>query len=317
MKAGIYTDIDEARYHADPCDAPSLSSSIIKIVDKESPGHAWWQHPRLRSGKALELERSSRSQGMGTVLHALLLGKGRTLAVLPYDDFRSKAAQTARDAAIAAGETPILEKKMAEAEAVAAVVAPRIAASRVGHLIGPDRGDAEVTGIWQERNDVWCRMRLDWLPTVARDGGHITVLDLKTTEGSANAGEWQRTMFEFGGDIQAAFYSRGLKHLIPNVRTVDFVFIVVEQNPPNAVSLCRVSGETFEMASETVDAAIATWGACLARGTALEHWPFYDDEIAAIDPPIYRKQAAELRRMRMLNRLREWQGIGAERTAAE
>jgi hypothetical protein len=315
MKTGIYTDVDEKAYHSDPCDAPSLSSSIIKILDKESPGHAWWEHPKLRPGKALELEQSTKTQGMGTVLHKLILGKGRAIKVLNFDDFRTNAAKAGRDAAIERGETPILAKKMEEAEEVAEAVRPRIAASRVGHLIGPDLGDAEVTGIWQESNGIWCRMRLDWLPTVARDGGHITVIDLKTTEQSANAADWQRTMFDFGGDIQSAFYSRGLRKLIPGVRSVDFVFVVVEQNPPNAVSLCRVSGETEEMASETVDAAIKTWGACLARGTALEHWPFYEDEITAIDPPIYRKTAAEMRRMRMLNRLAEWQRPTA--TAAE
>lgn len=316
MKAGLYIDVDEKAYHTDPCDAPSLSSSIIKILDKESPGHAWWEHPRLRPGKALELEQSTKTQGMGTVLHKLILGRGRAIKVLNFDDFRTNAAKAARDAAIERGETPILAKKFEEAEAVAEIVRPRIAGSRIGHLIGPDLGDAEVTGIWQEGNGIWCRMRLDWLPTVARSGGHITVIDLKTTEASANAAEWQRTMFEFGGDIQSAFYSRGLRKLIPDVRSVDFVFVVVEQNPPNAVSLCRISGETFEMASDTVDAAIKTWGACLARGTALEHWPFYEDEITAIDPPIYRKAAAEMRRMRMLNRLREWQGINAARPAA-
>lgn len=316
MKAGIHTAVDEKTYHSDPCDAPSLSSSIIKILDKESPGHAWWEHPRLRAGKALELEQPGKAQGMGTILHKLILGRGRTIKVLNFDNYRKDAAKAARDAALDRGETPILAHEMDEAEDVAANVRPRIAASKVGHLIGPDLGDAEVTGIWQESNGIWCRMRLDWLPTVARDGGHITVVDLKTTEQSANAADWQRTMFDFGGDIQAAFYSRGLKHLIPGVRTVDFVFVVVEQNPPNAISLCRVSGETFEMASETVDAAIKTWGACLARGTALEHWPFYEDDITSIDPPIYRKTAAEMRRMRMLNRLREWQGTNAARNAA-
>lgn len=304
---GLYTDIDEKSYHGDPCPAPSLSSSIIKILDRQSPGHAWWEHPRLRPSKALEIEQGSRTQGMGTVLHKLILGKGRPIKVLAFDDFRTGAAKAARDAALDRGEAPILSKHYEAAEEVAEVARRRIAASKIGHLIGPDQGDAEVTGIWRESNGVWCRMRLDWLPTVARDGGHITVVDLKTTEQSANAPDWQRTMFDFGGDIQSAFYTRGLKALIPNVRSVEFIFVVIEQHAPNGVALCKASGETFEDAAETVGVAIRTWGACLARGTKLDDWPLYENEIVDIDPPIWRKAASEMRRMRMLHRIAEWQ----------
>ena len=304
---GLYTDVDEKTYHSDPCPAPSLSSSIIKVLDRQSPGHAWWEHPRLRPGKALEIEQSTRTQGTGTVLHKLILGRGRPIKVLHFDDFRTNAAKAARDTAIANGETPILEKHYEAAEEVAERARARISASRVGHLIGPDKGDAEVTGVWQERNGIWCRMRLDWLPHEAREGGHITVIDLKTTEQSANAMDWQRTLFDFGGDIQSAFYTRGLKALIPNVRSVQFVFVVIEQHAPNGVALCKASGETFEDARETVDVAIRTWGACLARGTKLDDWPLYENEIVDIDPPVWRKTAAEMRRMRMLNRMAEWQ----------
>ncbi len=114
-------------------------------------------------------------------------------------------------------------------------------------------------------------------------------------------------MFDFGGDIQAAFYERGLRKLIPNVRTVDFRFVVIEQTPPYALSLCRISNEALEYAKDTVGLAIRTWGELLKRGTNLEDWPFYDTETAVIDPPFWRAAGGELLRMRMLNRMAEWQ----------
>ena len=43
------------------------------------------------------------------------------------------------------------------------------------------------------------------------------------------------------------------------------------------------------------------------RGTALEHWPFYEGEIADIDPPVWRSMASELAQLRMKNRLAHWQ----------
>jgi hypothetical protein len=150
-------------------------------------------------------------------------------------------------------------------------------------------------------------MRIDWLPRNVRDGGHIIVPDLKSTGQSANPSEWQRTMFDFGGDIQAAFYERGLRRLIPDIRTVDFRFVVIEQDPPYAISMCRCSGETLEHARDSVDLAIKAFAECLKRGRSLEHWPFYDTEVAVIDPPAWRAAGGELLRMRMADRIRHWQ----------
>ena len=41
LAQGIYTDISAARYHADPAQEPSLSSSIAKIIVTETPRLAW------------------------------------------------------------------------------------------------------------------------------------------------------------------------------------------------------------------------------------------------------------------------------------
>src|SRR5260221_5320495 len=43
---GLY-DIADADYHADCCAVPSLSSSIVKLLDQQTPLHAWQAHPRL------------------------------------------------------------------------------------------------------------------------------------------------------------------------------------------------------------------------------------------------------------------------------
>ena len=304
---GIYTDIDEKTYHGDPCPTPSLSASVARVLFRQSPGHAWWAHPRLNRSKALEIEQSTKTQGMGSALHKLILGKGRPIKVLRYDNFLTNAAKAARDAAVAAGETPLLGKDMERAEVIAEAASRAIATKTVAPLFGADNGDAEVTLAWQEHNGIWCRSRIDWLPHVARQGGHITVLDLKTTGKSAHEDEWQKSLFDFGGDIQSAFYSRGLKRLIPGVRGVDFLFVVIEQEEPYAVNVCRVGNEALEYAHETVDLAIREWGECLKRGTALEHWPFYGDDVATIDPPVWRAAGGELLRLRMKSRIARWQ----------
>lgn len=305
---GFHFDVPERVYHGDPLPTPSLSSSVAKTLQNESPGHAWWAHPRLNRAKALEVEKSTKTQGMGTALHRLILGKGRPLKVLNFDDYKTKAAREARDAAEAEGLTPLLAKDMDKANEVAEAAKRQLAHTDVAPLFADDAGDAEVTGAWQEANGIWCRMRIDWLPKIVMEGGHVTVVDLKTTGDSANPSEWSRKMFDFGGDIQTAFYERGLRKLVPSIKTVDFRFVVIEQNAPFAISLCRVGNQALEEARETVDLAVKMWGSCLERGTALEHWPFYDTESThVIDPPVWRSQGGELLRMRMQNRMAAWQ----------
>lgn len=304
-KPGFYSAVPEAEYHGDPCPVPSLSSSVTKILLNQTPGHAWWAHPRLNRSKALEVEQSTKAQQAGGVLHHLILGQGKPYRVLNFKDYRTNDAKAARDKAIEDGDTPILMHEHEAAELTATNAKKRIAASSLADVFA--EGEAEVTGVWQEDNGIWCRMRIDWLPDSARDGGHIIVPDLKTTGQSAHPAEWQRTMFDFGGDIQAAFYERGLRKLIPGVKSVEFPFVVIEQEEPNAVSFCKVGNEALEHAHETVALAIDAWGQLLKKGTQLEHWPFYADEIEVIDPPVWRSMAGELLRMRMGNRIREWQ----------
>lgn len=46
IDVGVH-DLDESTYHADPCAAPSLSSSIAKVLLFKSPLHARYCHPKL------------------------------------------------------------------------------------------------------------------------------------------------------------------------------------------------------------------------------------------------------------------------------
>ncbi len=300
---GIYLDVPERIYHQDPCPSPSLSASIANVLVEESPGHAWHRHPRLNTRR--EAEAPTKAQNFGTALHKLVLGKGRPLKIINADDYRTNAAKDARDKAIANDEVPLLNKEIDAAEECAEVVRRRLIGTPAEPFLG--EGDAEVTIAWKERNGIWCRSRIDWLPESARQGGHVTVLDLKTTEQSAKAEEWQRTMFDFGGDVQSEFYKRGLKTVLPNVLSVRFLFVVIEQKPPYAVEVCECSGEASEDAKDSVALAIQTWGLCLARGVNEEAWPMYGQQVVQIDPPTWRKYATEMRRMRLANQMSAWQ----------
>lgn len=312
-KPGLYDEVPDAVYHMDPVGpAPSLSSSIAKLLVTRSPRHAWYENPRLNKAKALEVEAPSRAMDIGTATHKLILGRGRDIVEVAADDYRKDVAKKVRDAARAAGKVPILSHEMANVRILAEAARDQLADTDLAGIL--DDGAAEVTGVWQDTGGIWCRMRLDWLPDSARDGGHITVLDLKTTGGSAHPDDWQRTAFDMGNDFQDAHYRRGLERLIPGVRSVRFVFAVLEQDAPHCLSLNEFGGQAREEASILAELARGLWGECLRRND----WPGYPAETTHIDPPKYRSDRAEIRRLAMLRRMERWQrpledGIGAKR----
>jgi hypothetical protein len=99
-------DCSKEQYHADPTEVPSLSYSVAKILLTESPMHAYYYHPRLGG----HVREQTKAMGKGQVIHKLLLGIGADIVVVRADNFRTKAAQELRDAAIAAGKTRRLSR---------------------------------------------------------------------------------------------------------------------------------------------------------------------------------------------------------------
>jgi hypothetical protein len=295
----IHRHVSEARYHGDPCPEPSLSASLATILVEQSPRHAWFAHPLLNPRPPAEAP--DRAMDRGTVIHKLILGRGRDLEVLQFDDYRKPDARKARDAARPAGKTPLLVADLAAAEATAIAVQEQLAETEVGRLLGD--GIPEATAIRTERNGVWCRARIDFLPAAALDGGHVTLIDSKTTAGSAQPERWATTGFDKGIDVQAAFYARGLRRLVQSMLSVRFIFVVAEQDPPHAVSLVELSGEAEAQGEQAVETAVKTWQAYQQRNK----WPAYPPTPQAIEPRPYRSTFRQFRNSYLLDQLARWQ----------
>ena len=80
---GIHYSMRAAAYHADPCERPSLSSSIAKILLEKTPRHAWTAHPRLNPDFAAKDESKF---DLGTAVHELMLGKGVGYTIIKAAD---------------------------------------------------------------------------------------------------------------------------------------------------------------------------------------------------------------------------------------
>lgn len=272
MKPGIHT-IPSEEYHADPCEAPSLSASLAHLLVNTTPLHAWCAHPRLNPG----FQREEKHEfDLGNVAHLLILeGTSERVRVIEADSWRKKETQEQRDEARAEGFIPLLEKDYERVDAaVSAIRTQLMARSDSPPLFSA--GKPEQTLVWEERG-VWCRARLDWL-----HDDHSAIDDLKTTTRSANPIAWaNRTAWSIGSDIQVAFYLRGMKHLTG--KEPQFRYVLAETAPPFGISVVSLAPTALELGQAKVERALEKWRECLRT----DNWPGYPPEIYYADAPAW------------------------------
>lgn len=253
-------DITPDEYHA----LPHFSSSMAKTLISRSPRHA-----REIRGKP-----PTKEMDFGTVGHRLVLGKGKDYAVLPFDDWRTKAAKESREAARAEGLVPIKHDDFTRAEQLAGTVRTELLARGLEL-----DGESEIAITWEEQTEhgvVLCKAMLDhaWL-----DAGRI--LDLKFTENAAPFAI-ERNAESLGYAIQRAAYVRAITQLRPSLAgKVDFLFAFCETESPFAVNLTRPDGMFREIGDKRWARALATWARCLAEND----WPAYGAGVNQLSAP--------------------------------
>lgn len=279
MKAGIYPHLPSDSYHADPCETPSLSASVAKVLLAQTPAHARLQHPRLSS-----MERDDAAvMDVGRAAHALMLGDPADFVIVEADDWRTKAAKEARDEARAAGKIPMLAARFDQVAAMVAAGRAQLAAHPDAEGVFTSKaGASEVSIFWQDgpaKAPIWCRARVDWLPTVGP-----VVWDYKTTT-SAHPNDWARQTVNLGHDIQAGFYCRGLRKLGWAERPV-FKFVVQEVEPPYALAIHTLDPFWADRAEQMASHAINLWSRCLHN----DSWPGYVGATYHLEMPGYHEK---------------------------
>ncbi len=254
--AGFY-DMPAADYHADPCPDPSLNHTVCKLLIDRSPAHARHAHPRLTPSAAHA--DSAEMIVIGKAAHALLLGRGSALAVMEYDDYRTKAARDARAAAYAQGFTPIKAMDYERAAAMATRAHPYL----MDLMVGP-AWHAEMVAI-ARRESLWLRTMIDASSVNLR-----RLVDYKTTTRSSAPAACANMVRGYA--TQQAFITMILDILHPaGAGRREFTFMFQEQEPPYAVTLHRCDAALMEIASRQVDRAVLKWSMCMS----LNKWPGY------------------------------------------
>lgn len=281
---GLWVGHPEARYHADPAPEPSLSASGAKTLINRSPRAFQWKHPRLRPARLPPIEESTTDQQVfGTVVHKLVLGRGRDVVEVDADDWRSKAAKQERADIHAVGKIAILKAKMAEAKALAREVrAQGVAYDEREGLV------TEAVLVWQDAatdgTPVWCRSMLDVLDLHA---GQID--DLKVTGAELSEAFVVRQIDAMGYDVSMAFYRRGLSRVVPDLAgRIKTRLRFIERNEPFDTFDRDLTEGDLHQADLIVQQAIDRFAACMTAGA----WPGAAANAHGMSIPDWRKRAA-------------------------
>lgn len=273
LQPGIYPDIAPEHYHSDPCAMPSLSSSIAGILIGQSPKHAWLAHPKL-GGKSWA---PSATMDRGSLVHTILLGKGREIVLIEADDFRTKKAKEERDFARANGAIPVLRDDL-----VAANDAAQWTRAEFERLKIRLDGDSEVTVVWVEHADdgtpVTCRGQLDHFVE-----SRAMIYDLKCT-GDGEPQACRRRFVSMGYHIQRAAYVSAISKALPQLAgRVEFEFLFCEMTDPYPVTPIACGGSMRELGHRQWRRAVNMWAKCLREN----HWPSYAESTIYIEAAPY------------------------------
>lgn len=255
-KPGLYPDVPIEVYHGD---LGSLSFSWAKkLLPPSCP--AKFQAERTTDRGFVKHFND------GHAAHTRVLGEGPEIVVIDAKDWRTAAARTARDEALAAGKIPLLPDEDEMTRAMAATVHnhPEAAA-----LLAD--GMAEQSLYWTDPV-TWVRLRTrpDWI--TQRDG-RVVFVDYKTTK-SAAPNIFRAAASDYGYNMQAAFNAAGAREVLEEDE-IRVVFIAQEKEPPYLVSVHEWEHEDIALGDALNRLAIDIFAQCKAE----DYWPGYGDHI--------------------------------------
>lgn len=268
---GLYHDLADEDYRAQT-DWLSVSGAK-KLLPPSCPA-------KFKASLGVEEHRPQFDQGKA--FHAAVLGAGADVVVVDALDWRSKDAREQRDAAYAAGKTPLLIADAAVVESMADAVKNHDTARHL--FVG---GAAEVSAFWvDEQTGVPCKARFDYLPDV-QEGRRLIVPDLKSAV-SADPSEFSRAAARFGYVMQQDWYSDGLRHL-GIAADPAFLFVVVEKEAPHITVVGQfATPEDVALSAAANDKARRLYRDCLAADT----WPGYPG-VTELELPTWHRYALE------------------------
>ena len=258
---GCFVGMDMARYHSQPCDGPSVSSSGLRTIWAESAAHFFAKSSLNPNRKAQD---DSPAFAVGRLAHKLLLegreGLADEFAIRPdrWDSWRTKESQVWRDEQVLAGRTVITEDDLETVTGMAESLG-RHPLVKAGIL----DGKVERSLIWKDaETGIWIKSRPDVIPN-----GSGIVADLKSTV-SVTDDALAKSLASYGYNVQAAVVGMGLEAVL-GLAMEAFALVWVEKADPWCVRVTQLTPDDIERGRLQVRAALRTMARCLDTGV----WP--------------------------------------------
>ncbi|WGH87070.1 PD-(D/E)XK nuclease-like domain-containing protein [Auritidibacter ignavus] len=206
----------------------------------------------------LEHDEHKKEYDVGTLAHALILEGSMDHLIVEVDanDYRTKAAREARDAAYAANKIPVNNAEWAT------MMEPihGMQAAVYHHDIARDllTDHAPEVSLFWEQSGVPMKARID-----ALHEGRKLAVDLKTVR-SARPNDFKRQISDLAYYVQASHYLNGLETVTGD--KYDWLFVAVEKSEPHVVSVHRMSPDALTEGSIRIGHAIDRYKAAQERG---------------------------------------------------
>lgn len=260
---GLVHDLDEATYHAHP----ALSSTEARLLLRKG-GPARY---RYKKDNPPMVEPSPKFD-IGSAVHSKVLGVGYDVVTVDAADWRTKAAQEARDAARAAGQIALLAREVAEVDAIAEAVLAHPTACAL--FTQPGQREASV---FATVDGVPVRGRFDFLPDLTLP--RPVAVDLKTTAGEATPDEFGKAAARYWYDVQESWYLDALE--ATGAGRIDFAYVVVEKEPPYLPAVFQLPLVLRERGVERAKRARDLFRECTAEG----RWPGHPEDVQFVTVP--------------------------------
>jgi hypothetical protein len=259
---GVYDGLSDVDYHADPVPGGSLSSTgARRLLPPSCPAKYRWlaDHPDLTT-RALEL---------GAAAHHLVLGVGRPIHAVDYDNYRTKDAQVAAKSIRAAGGIPLLAHEYQQVEDMAAQLLDHPVAGPLLRLPGA----AEQSLFWVDPEfGVWRRVRLDWYPKYSGTG-RLIIPEYKTSR-SAERKAAGKAMAEYGYYMQCAWQQDAVTALgVCGDQPPASLLVFQEKDPPYLVEVYEPEPVDLALGQARNRQALEVFRRCRDTGV----WPGYSN----------------------------------------
>ena len=259
--------ISNEEYHK----IPALSASGLRLL-AESPAHYKYS-----------VREETRAMTIGTATHCAVFEPERfkrEYIAAPEIDKRTKAGKEEWGQLEASGKIILTMEEHADVTGMAESIREDEIA---GQLIAG--GMAEHSIFWDSHImlngapvTIPCKARPDYIREVE---GRYDIIDLKTTL-NAKERAFERTAFDYGYHLQAAFYHEGCTSVL-DLGVREFIFIAVEKKPPYALMIYPADQSFMNLGHSKNSQLIQLYAKCQTEN----NWPKYQNNVRRLGVPAW------------------------------